>query len=227
MHQLSLDQLKTVLREICQTHPAVDDAVRFELRGIRVETIREPQEQSGARARIPASVGDARSVLRVDVGFEDAIVPEPVEIDYPVLLDLPPPFLKGYQRETVVAEKFEAIVWLGIATSRMKDLCDLWVLASEFTFDGPRLASALQATFSRRGTKLPEAAPPALTEEFSRNAEKRRQWRAFLDRSAVTGPAPGLEEVTGLLHEFLLPVARALRSSDRFKRRWEPPGPWH
>ena len=111
--------------------------------------------------------------LQVDVGFGDAITPEASLIEFPPLLDFPAPRLRAYPRETVVAEKLEAMVQLGMANSRMKDFYDVAVLAREFDFDGDLLARAIRATFERRGTVLPTTTPVALTEAWWSTACRR------------------------------------------------------
>jgi hypothetical protein len=89
------------------------------------------------------------------LGFGDAITPEPATVPYPTLLDLPTPMLRTYPRETVAAEKHQAMVVLGIANSGMKDFSDLWVLARTFDFDGAVLSRAIARTFARRRTPAP------------------------------------------------------------------------
>ena len=80
------------------------------------------------------------------------MTPGVVEAKFPTLLDFPAPRLRTYPRETVVAEKFEAVVRLGIANTRMKDFYDLWAMATTFAFDGESLAAALgcRAFYDRR-----------------------------------------------------------------------------
>lgn len=113
--------------------------------------------------------------MQVDVGFDDAVTPEAIEADFPTMLDHPAPHLRVYPPETVIAEKFQAMVMLGIANSRMKDFYDIWVISGMFDFDGTTLSTALARTFERRNTPLPMSAPLALTDEFSKDTQKVRQ----------------------------------------------------
>ena len=99
------------------------------------------------------------------MGRGDAIVPEPEELEFPTLLKFPAPKLNAYPKESVVAEKFEAIVKLAMANSRMKDFYDLWVLAQRFQFESATLAAAIQASFATRKTVLPISLPLAFLEE--------------------------------------------------------------
>jgi hypothetical protein len=102
----------------------------------------------------------AKIPVQIDIGFGDAVTPAPQEIPFRTLLDSPQPILLTYPRETVVAEKFKAMVKLGIANSRMKDIYDLCILAETFTFDGGLLSEAIKRTFERRKTPLPKEALP-------------------------------------------------------------------
>ena len=122
--------------------------------------------------------------MQIDLGFGDVTFPAPKMSDYPTLLDFPAPRLKSYGRETVVAEKFEAMVKLGLLNSRMKDFFDLWLLSRQFDFDGPVLATAIAKTFEHRGTEL-TLQPTALTADFATDAGKMTQWNAFVRKSRL------------------------------------------
>jgi hypothetical protein len=127
--------------------------------------------------------------VTVDIGFGDAVEPGPEEIDLPVLLDLPAPHLRAYARETVIAEKFHAMIMLGRANSRMKDFYDVWMLSKTHEFDQERLAQAVVATFKRRGTEIPQSLPDAFTPEFFRDPNKLQQWTAFVRDLAAEPPS--------------------------------------
>ena len=180
-----------------------DDGVEFDADALRVDRIREELEYGGLRLRTTASISGARISLTIDIGFGDALEPGDEELDYPSMLDFPMPRLRGYARETVIAEKFQAMVALGRANSRMKDFYDIWILSRSFAFDDDRLARAIAATFARRGTAIPEDLPDALTPSFAADEQKQRQWRAFIENVAHQ---PGeLANVVGDIGEFLMP----------------------
>jgi Nucleotidyl transferase AbiEii toxin, Type IV TA system len=141
---------------------------------------REELEYGGVRLRGAASLSGARIAVVVDVGFGDSVEPRLETIDYPALLDLPAPKLRAYAPETVIAEKFQAMVALGRANSRMKDFYDIWILSKTFDFAPERLARAVAATFARRRTVIPTDRPDALTEDFAEDPLKQRQWAAFV-----------------------------------------------
>lgn len=187
-----------------------NDGVQFDAAAARVDRIREDNDYGGLRIRTRAEIDGARIAIAVDIGFGDATDPGAEMLDYPVLLDMPAPRLRGYARETVVAEKFQAIVALGRANSRMKDYYDLWALSQSFDFDQPRLAGAILATFSRRMTPIPEVLPDGLTEAFAIDPQKQQQWQAFI-RDVNLDPGP-LDAVVSVLADFLMPAAGLARS---------------
>jgi predicted nucleotidyltransferase component of viral defense system len=188
-----------VWKEIC-TIPAAD-GIAFDGQGLRASPIREDMEYGGIRLRTTAKIARARINVTVDIGFGDAVEPGPEEIDLPVLLDLPAPHLRAYARETVVAEKFHAMVTLGRANSRMKDFYDIWMLSKAHEFDQERLVQAITATFKRRGTDIPNGLPDAFTPDFFREPAKLQQWSAFV-RDLTTEP-PSLETVLSEVAAFI------------------------
>lgn len=152
-----------------------DDGVSFDLKGLRIEAIREEVEYGGSRLRTTAALAGARIPITVDIGFGDAIEPGVEDINLPVLLDMPSPHLRAYPPETVIAEKFHAMVVLGRANSRMKDYYDVWMLTSSFELEPERMRRAVAATFARRNTKIPIAVPDGLRDVFAADAGKQRQ----------------------------------------------------
>ena len=145
------------IRSICSV-AVPDDGVVFDVAGVGATPIRDEAEYPGVRVRTVATIAGARLPIQIDVGFGDVITPEPIEIEYPALLEAPAPILRAYPPETVVAEKTEAIVSLGIANSRMKDFYDLWMAAQTFTFENANLADAIQQTLPIRFTPTPTRA---------------------------------------------------------------------
>lgn len=218
-------RLEALFADVWQTSvPA--DGLEIEPGSIRAEEIREAQEYGGIRIRMTARLGSARIPLQVDVGFGDAVTPRATEIEFPVLLDSPLPVLYAYPPETVVAEKLQAMVALGMVNTRMKDFYDVWMISRRFAFQGPQLAAAIEATFRRRRTPLPEGTPIALTGEFAGQKERGQQWRAFLGRIGQEDGTPALAEVGDAIARFLLPPLDALRSDTAFTGRWPAGGPW-
>lgn len=180
------------------------DGVEFDVEGIHVERIREEQEYGGLRLRTTAMLSDTRIPVIVDIGFGDAIAPGLEDIEYPVLLDFPTPKIRAYAPETVVAEKFQAMVSLGRVNSRMKDFYDVWMLSRTFDFNRDSLAQAIAATFRCRGTEIPTQRPDALTQNFSLEPIKVSQWQSFTEDFA--GTIPDLSTVVEDLADFLMPA---------------------
>jgi predicted nucleotidyltransferase component of viral defense system len=198
-----------VFREICAVQ--ADDAVIFDIDGLTIDRIRDEAEYGGLRIKTNAVVDGARVRVIIDIGFGDAIEPGLMETDLPVLLDLPAPHLRAYARETVIAEKFQAMVMLGRANSRMKDLYDIWVLSQTYEFEDDRLARAIAATFKRRGTAVPTERPDGLSKAFAEDSAKVLQWAAFVD---TVDMKPGsLAVVVDDLAAFLMPHAASARAS--------------
>ena len=178
-------------REICATPVPVDGLVLHE-GTIDAAPIREHTSLGGVRVRLLATLDRARIHLQVDVGFGDVITPAAEHVTYPVLLNGPAPVLQGYPLATVVAEKVESLVALGMATSRMKDLFDLWYVLRTFELPQDELGRAIDSTFERRGTPL-HPTPTAFTSAFWEDASKRAQWSAYCRRNSLV--VPDLEDV--------------------------------
>ena len=203
-----------------------NDGMKFQAETVQAEQMKEDEEYQGIRLKLQANLGSARISIQVDIGFGDAVTPAPNEITYPTILDFPAPTLKAYPRETVVAEKYQAMVMLGIANSRMKDFFDLWILARQFDFSGPVLCSAIRATFDRRQTPLPLDSPLAFTTEFTRDRQKQTQWQAFIRKSKLDADGLDLSAIADSLQRFLMPPTLALVQDADFEMDWPACGPW-
>lgn len=195
------DALLSTFREIMAVE--IDDGVRFDLKGLRIEAIREELEYGGSRLRTTAALAGARIPITVDIGFGDAVEPGVEDINLPVLLDMPSPHLRAYPPETVIAEKLHAMVVLGMANSRMKDYYDVWMLTSAFEPDRDRLRRAIVATFARRGTAIPSLIPDGLSDDFAEDPGKLRQWEAFARN--LSGPVPEFSTMVAQLRDRLAP----------------------
>ena len=206
------------IRDICSV--VAEDGIAFDLDGIRAEEIRAAAEYDGVRVFVPASLDDARITLQIDIGFGDAVEPAPVDAELPVMLDLPAPKLRTYPPEVVIAEKFQAMVQLGTANSRMKDFFDIWILSREHSFLMYRLRGAIVATFERRKTEVPNGLPTALTDVFLKDAEKVKLWKAFLKRIQLSDDYARLEDVGQAIGVFLMPVVESVNAKSTEGQRW-------
>lgn len=215
------DELAAIFREICST-PVEPDGLEFLGDSVKASPIREEAIYGGIRVNTEARLGNVRVHVQTDVGFGDAVTPEPLEIEFPGLLDFPTPRLRSYPIYTVVAEKLEAMVLLGAANSRMKDFYDLWFLSRNFEFDGETLVSAIRATFGRRKTPLTPQLPTALHDEFA--ALKTVQWSAFQRKNRL-GDIPMLE-VIRVIREFAAPPLHDACHGRLLNSKWTPGVGW-
>lgn len=193
---------------ICGTE-VPDDAVRFDAASITVEPIRAEEEYSGVRAMFNARIGTIRERLQVDVGFGDVLWPRAKEITYPVALGDPAPVLRAYQPETVIAEKLEAIVSLGIRNSRIKDFFDIDYLARTKRFDRALLIEAVRRTFERRRTPIPTEPPIGLTLEFWSQPGRDAQVKAFSKRARLEVTPESATELGLRVAAFAIPLLKA------------------
>ena len=221
----SNERMANIFQTICRMSFA-DDGLVFDEKSIRVMPIREEMEYHGRRVNLLAYLGNMRIPVQVDIGFGDVVTPKAEKIEYPTMLDLPAPRIRACPQSTVIAEKFHAMVTLGIANSRMKDFYDLYVLANRFAFDGAILVKAVKATFKRRKTAVPYVTPMALSGEFGSDSAKNIQWNAFVRKSGIRQRAPAFLEMLAALREFLLPVMKAAADQNSMPGEWKAGGPW-
>ncbi len=221
----SITSLKAIFQDICQIS-FHEDGLKYLPDTVKVEKIREDQHYSGFRVTLTAMLGEAKIHLQVDCGYGDAITPDAATHDFPTLLDFPAPRLLMYPKETVVAEKFEAIVRLGEANSRMKDFYDLWALACDFPFSGTVFALAIKNTFSRRRTPLPAGTPIAFQTTFIQNPIKQTQWRAFVRKTQFVKVEKDFGKTIDFVRSFLLLSLDSIVKSKSFEMTWPPGGPW-
>lgn len=214
-----IERMVAIFRDIASI-PIPDDGLLVDPATVRGEPIREGQRYQGVHIAATATLADARIPVRIDIGFGDVVEPAPLRAAYPTLLATTPPSLRVYPRESVISEKFEAMVSLGLDNTRMKDFFDVLVLSQAFAFDGPPLVRALSATFTRRRTELPTSTPVALSDAFAADPGKARQWTAFVRRGRLRIAAPPLTQVVQDLRTFLWPAAEAARDRRSFARRW-------
>lgn len=199
-------RLVDVFREVVAVE-CKEDGVVFDDSAVSGAPIRDEARYAGFRIIVPGDLAGARFKVQIDIGLGDAVVPPPRVVTMTSLLDLPAPRLWGYARETVVAEKLEALVLLGLTTSRMKDLFDLDLLRQSFPFDDT-LVDAVRETFARRGTPIPTALPMGLSDEFVADQTKKTQWRAFIRKTGIQDE-PDLGEVINGLRAWLWPVLQS------------------
>ena len=220
----TVETVETVMREVCGQEVEADGLV-FDTESVAGEAIKEDADYPGVRVTFLVTLLNGRLSMQIDMGFGDVVTPSAAMTGYPALLDFPAPLMLGYPRETVVAEKFEAMTKLGLLNSRMKDFYDLWVLCQQFDFDGVTLATAIRRTFTHRKTAV-VAHPTALTPTFGGDATKQTQWQGFLRKTRLNDLPTSLQSVIDELVLFLVPVAEAVKTGSTFNQVWTAPGPW-
>ncbi len=187
-----------VFEDLCAIE--VEDGIYFDKTTLIADEIRKDANYSGTRVTLVGTIDGAKCPVQVDVGYGDAVTPAPEMATYPVMLDeMPAPQLRVYPRYTVIAEKFEAILSLGMANSRMKDYFDLWVLMRNAELDQEILEEAIRATLARRGTAMPVGVPGGLSDQFADDGTRKALWEAFVGRNKLN--ADSLDRTVGFLRE--------------------------
>ncbi|MBU2445245.1 MAG: nucleotidyl transferase AbiEii/AbiGii toxin family protein [Bacteroidetes bacterium] len=176
------EDLKNIVKEILSI--IFNDGLTFDKDDIVAENIVEDEKYHEVRVKFNCYLGNARERIQVDFGFGDEIIAGPVEILYPTLLDFPAPKLKVYSIESAIAEKFEAMVSINQATSRMKDFYDVMFFASDYKFNKRVLKEAIIATFKNRNTDY-DTKSLIFGNDFKKNPQKQQYWLAFLKRNKL------------------------------------------
>ncbi|MDY6954515.1 MAG: nucleotidyl transferase AbiEii/AbiGii toxin family protein [Thermodesulfobacteriota bacterium] len=192
---------------------------------ITAARITKEAEYEGVRVRVQGSLGNARVSLQIDIGFGDVIVPGPSKVTYPALLDFPPPELNGYTMKSTIAEKFQAMVKLGVLNSRMKDFYDIWMLSRTFDFRGEVLGLAVEKTFENRNTPI-TVNPTVFDLSFMRDRDKQVQWQGFVKKAKLADAPDAFEDVAEAVKLFLLPLVVSRAERQTFRSVWTAPGPW-
>ncbi|MFC3052360.1 nucleotidyl transferase AbiEii/AbiGii toxin family protein [Kordiimonas pumila] len=196
------DHLIDVFSEVMELDG--DDGLNFDTATLAATPIRDTQDYGGIRLKTTAYLDKTKIPITIDVGFGDAIVDPDYRIDYPSLLDMPPATLRAYPPESVIAEKFHAVVALGLINSRMKDYYDLWSIPQALALNEDMLDKAIAETFKRRGHAIPTTCPPGFSDMFAEDAEKKRQWAAYAE--SVNLENVSLQRVTEEIWDYLAPA---------------------
>ena len=215
--KIDAEELRTIFSACCTIDVAADGLV-FDPGTITIDDIREGQMYLGLRVNIRGNLGTARLFVQIDVGTGDAVFPSPQLMDYPALLDFPAPRLRVYPKEAAIAEKLDSIIERGLRNSRMKDYYDIWLLSTEFDFDGQTLVTAIRETIKHRSRKC-ETFPTGLTSEFVENPDKQKQWTAFINKQLVSSSLT-LKDVVKTLQSFLTKPIEAIISNSDFSSTW-------
>ena len=194
-------EMLRIFQEIVTT-PVVEDGLVFDPAAVETADIRKDSEYGGIRVTLMSKLGTAEVPVQIDVGAGDVVTPAPETISFPPLLEFPAPRVRSYPVCTVVAEKFEAMVARGDTNTRLKDFYDLWFLSRRFEFDKATLKKAIEATFARRGTSIPQL-PEPFTDAFANDPIKQTQWSAFLRRNGLAKDAKPFAEIVKTIRDFI------------------------
>ncbi len=198
--------IEKVIREIISIN--LNDGVKFLPESIKSESIKEDSDYHGIRVRLTAKIGSARNTIRIDFGFGDIVSPHPLQMDYPALLSKESVRVLAYSKETIIAEKLEAIVKLTTFNTRMKDYYDIAFMAKEFDFAGEVLCEAIRNTFNKRQTSL-HSAEELLNSNFGEKINIRGQWEAFSKRTKLLSKQD-FKSIFEEIRSFLAPVVKAV-----------------
>lgn len=209
------EEMKKVFKEIFSIK--CDDALRFDLNTLDVIYITEFKEYHGVKVSILGYLDKTKVPISIDIGFGDIVYPERMKMDFPVLLDMDIPKVYAYSINSVVAEKFEAFVSLGLANSRYKDFYDIYVLADRYNFDGTELMNAIKETFNHRGTSLEEIV--AFEDGFADDETRLMRWNSFVKKKKALIKLD-FEETVQLLKILLFPIVDAIKKNELFERTW-------
>jgi len=221
-----VESVSSLFQNLCDVDVDPDDGIGFDRESVQGAQIREEEEYSGVRVLLDAYIGRAKARIQIDIGFGDAVTPAAQEVTLPAILDLPPPRLRAYPKETVVAEKLHAMAVLAETNSRMKDFYDVWVMQRSFEFDGAELAKAIKATFERRRTAIEPVSCLAFQSSFYASDEPLTRWRLYVSRGSFELVPPPFAEVGSAIERFLRSVAESIARNEEFDLSWPAGGPW-
>jgi hypothetical protein len=212
---------------ICQVE-VPDDGIVFDPATLKVEAVREADKYQGVVVRLEGELAGAVIPVQVDIGFGDHVYPAPERRAFPNLLQgLPGARLLMYPPETVVAEKFEAMIRFGEANGRAKDFYDMWVASRTFPFDLAELVAAVSGTLGRRETPIPREMPVGLTVAFAENADALARWTGFLRRNPPTLAPPSFDDLLAELRSFFGQVIAGMGAPEAARGTWDPDrGAW-
>lgn len=205
LEETTSEKFETVFKEILDID--VQDGIKFDRENLQVNRFDNNEPYGDVRVQLSAELDRARIRFGMDIKNGDATEPDPEQVKYPVLIEMPAPNLRGYALETVIAEKFHAMVEHGLSNSRIKDYVDIFHMSQSFEFERLRIAEAILATFSNRQTKIPNDTPPALSAAFFQDSMRIKQWEYFKQKMVFIDPGTFPKVVT-TVEGFVMRAAR-------------------
>ena len=217
--------IEKVMKDVCET--SVDpDGLKFDSQTVKGVKIKEDADYEGVRVKFTGFLDRAEIPMQIDVGFGDIVYPKTKVIDYPVILDFPKPHLNGYPQESVISEKFEAMIKLGLLNSRMKDFYDIWLMTRQFEFKGASIASAIKKTFNNRKTDIPPKKPLFADEIYDEKSDRQTLWNAFVKKGDIQHAPETLSATAKEIERFLIEPVIAISENVAFDKTWTSPKGW-
>ena len=217
-----LDTMMQLVKDVTTVDVELD-GLTFHPATVIGERITEDADYEGVRIRLKGNLGNAVVNMQIDIGFGDIVYPGPIDVELPAMLEFPKAHLLCYSMESAIAEKFQAMVYLGDVNSRMKDFFDIYTLSRQFDFDGVTLAEAIRLTFRNRATEIPSTVD-SFRSEFIQMKEN--QWKAFRAKLGQGEMPESFEAIIKQISEFILPVCKATGTNIKLPETWHAPGPW-
>ncbi len=217
-----IEAISQQIRDIIAA-PVESDGIIFDDQSISAERITEDADYEGVRISFKGRLDNAMINMQIDIGFGDKVHPAPSISVMPTIIALPPPEIFCYSKESVIAEKFEAMVKLGDINSRMKDFYDIWLLSRQFDFSGKDLAQAIRLTFNQRKTNLPNNLEH-LSADFA--IAKQNQWAAFKNKLKQDFIPNNIIEVIEHNNLFLSPIITSIQSNQSPPAKWSASNQW-
>ncbi|MBL4774264.1 MAG: nucleotidyl transferase AbiEii/AbiGii toxin family protein [Alcanivoracaceae bacterium] len=214
-------ELLEIFKKIADLEPDSPDGLCFDLDAFKAVDIKKDDNYQGVRISGLVTLDSAKIQLQVDIGFGDAVTPDAVVASLPSLLDLPDPLLKVYPVYTVLAEKFHAMVFLGLTNSRIKDFFDIHVIATNRSINSGDLQAAIAATFSRRETQITNESLLVFSAEFKQDKSKARQWQSFLSKNNLNNQL-SFEQLVDKIQQFIEPIYLQIGGDSDNDKNWNP-----
>lgn len=212
------ENIKEVFNDICSIEYN-DDGVRFDSDNIEVTDIKKDADYQGVRVKVNCYLGNARKAIQLDIGFGDVVVPKASTMECPILIDMSVPMIKVYSLESVVSEKFQAMIALSDLNSRMKDFYDIYTILNKYCFDGRRLQEAVSETIQRRHTII-ERDSTIFSDEFAQDENRNKMWKAFL-RKINEKNTVDFKDIMRNITVFLKPIYDTIVLEKEFLMQWD------
>lgn len=121
---------RTTITKVVNEIISIDlkDNIKLEIENIK--DIREEELYSGFNINLKAEFDGLRTNLMIDITTGDVITYKEVQFEYKTLFDNEIVNIMTYNYETIIAEKFEAIISRNIDNTRMKDYYDLYMFVN-------------------------------------------------------------------------------------------------